>query len=932
MNNILNNDKVDNGDEVIKSKRLRKGKKFFDPDTENVEGEFVGNELYSSRKKKAVTEESGSARIQIPEIFETSTDKIYKAKPASNPTKKTAEFEGAHSSSKSEADNKPIKRKIGRPRKDSKPVIIDEQLDADDNDNDNDDIVDDGKRKRKKKEFFDEEFGNREENVSKRTRENDKTANRSSLKDYDMNKSPKDKKRMAEKNAKNKGSPVEKQKKKKSMDVMNLNFTTRSLDLLLASYDFKPSLLIKKSFHGRYLDESVKRAILHLLYNWSKPPQVASFDDKVIFLSKKTEFKKMEISIAEIQEILFFCPIDTKELYSMRHCKRLLGVQMNADMTVGQEITDLIRNFLSERSCYDAGLQTFSYPHDSDYLVSSILPVSSTSIHQLKKLNLKLPLSSACFKVIMEHVLNSRKGKDITVNTKAKQIMESTSIGKSSVYLELNSGNGMQVLQIAAMVGCRCYGVELNEPAYESSCQLLKEFDMVLEELNIFDRLSSRVEFMNSDILEQKLLLSESTTIYFNNADCSDDICIQFCSQLMSVATKSIKKVITPRNLITKLSNVESESIRPSRTEAGVFGVYYIQKQLSYKSVVDTKEANMPPVLINNSSLVEESVAVLHESIDDSNRASVKGSRTYVNGVIYTGQFKNNMREGFGSILYPQQHPSQRLKYEGEWLTDKIHGNGIMTWVGGETYEGQWNNGIKHGFGKYSWTGGKTYVGEWRYGNMSGKGILQYGKHSEIPGRKSYEGEFRNVIPHGQGIILFEDGRKYEGGIVGNTMKGTGTLVYPPGDKKSAYIGMFLNDKFEGHGILKYADGKKYEGHWLGGQKSTGTLYYSKNDSKKRVKFVGTFQKGKIWSGIMSYTDKCSYDGKWQNDLPHGNGLARFVVRSYEGMWSDGLPHGVGRLYDNITKATLKEGEWNKGVFLADGTQHEELKFFLSTQ
>jgi hypothetical protein len=425
----------------------------------------------------------------------------------------------------------------------------------------------------------------------------------------------------------------------------------------------------------------------------------------------------------------------------------------------------------------------------------------------------------------MEHVLNSRKGKDIRVNTKAKQIIESTSIGKSSVYLELNSGNGMQVLQIAAMVGCRCYGVELNEPAYESSCQLLKEFDMVLEELNIFDRLSSRVEFMNSDILEQKLLMSESTTIYFNNADCSDDICIQFCSQLMSVATKSIKKVITPRNLVTKLANVESESIRPSRTEAGVFGVYYVQKQLSYKSVVDTKEANMPPVLINNSSLIEESVAVLHESIDDSNRASVKGSRTYVNGVIYTGQFKNNMREGFGSILYPQQHPSQRLKYEGEWLTDKIHGNGIMTWIGGETYEGQWNNGIKHGFGKYSWAGGKTYVGEWRYGNMSGKGILQYGKHSEIPGRKSYEGEFRNDIPHGQGIILFEDGRKYEGGIVGNTMKGTGTLVYPTGDKKSAYIGMFLNDKFEGHGILKYADGKKYEGHWLAGTKSTGTLF-----------------------------------------------------------------------------------------------------------
>lgn len=912
------------GVEILPTKRFRKEKKIFDPDLGNLTGDFVGNEIYATNRQRKRKSSDEKQAIEEPnnesedannigdngikmfiESNANSPESMVKVKnPVGRPKKKGAGEELFLNVSKPNETNGTTKKKQGRPRKDNKHLVIEEEEKLEEKIEDNE-IVNDGKRKRKKKEFFDVDtlFNSRprdEKEVKK-----PKGEGRSSRDEKEVKKSNLILTEALEED--NEDNDPDKIQKERAIEMTTVVFTTKTLDFLLSTYDFQPSLFIKRSFHGRYLEANIKRALLHLLYNWVKPLAAV---DPYTYPTRKSE-KRLEISIAEIQEILFFCPIDVKEIYSMPLCRRLLSVQMPSDSTVGKDMSDLISTFLLDRSCYDGTLQTFLYPHDSGYLLSSRSAMSTSSIQQLKKMNLKLPLSFATFKIIMKHIRNSRK--DIEVKTKAREIIEMTSIGKSGIYLELASNNGMQVLQIAALVGCRCYGVEVNEAAFTASRKLLHEFDMVLEELNISDRLSSIIEFSNSQLFSNETLLSDSTVIYFDNERVSADVLMEFSSALMTFTTKTPKKVVTIKNLEFGIGEQTIDPSRLIKHESGTLGMYYFDK-FAFKKFAALGVKQYSNKLIFDVVTEQQQLTPLCDSIDESNN----GSRTYTDGTVYRGQFRQGLREGFGTISYPPRNPSQRAEYAGEWRNDRIHGKGKMTWIDGESYEGQWHNEVKHGLGKYSWPTDKTYEGQWANGCMEGNGILYYGKRSDLPGRYSYEGQFSDDMPQGNGVIMFEDGRKYEGAIVGNTMRGPGIITYPVGDIYSSYEGDFSNDNFEGRGFLKYEDGRQYDGFWLCGQKhGEGKFTYAKDDSKKRVQFDGVFYKDRIWQGCMTYSDNCSYDGKWRIDIPHGKGLATFVTTAYDGTWYAGLPHGNGRyFYNDINMTTIKQGAWREGFFI----------------
>jgi hypothetical protein len=53
----------------------------------------------------------------------------------------------------------------------------------------------------------------------------------------------------------------------------------------------------------------------------------------------------------------------------------------------------------------------------------------------------------------------------------------------------------------------------------------------------------------------------------------------------------------------------------------------------------------------------------------------------YTDGRRYEGNYKNNNRDGFGVMVYPENGMYQEgSRYEGEWRNDKRHGQGIMTY------------------------------------------------------------------------------------------------------------------------------------------------------------------------------------------------------------------------------------------------------------
>ena len=66
-----------------------------------------------------------------------------------------------------------------------------------------------------------------------------------------------------------------------------------------------------------------------------------------------------------------------------------------------------------------------------------------------------------------------------------------------------------------------------------------------------------------------------------------------------------------------------------------------------------------------------------------------KGPLSYFTGVVYTGNFKDCMRDGKGTYTF-----NNGKKYVGEFKNSTFHGNGIMYYSDGSiAQEGTWKNG-----------------------------------------------------------------------------------------------------------------------------------------------------------------------------------------------------------------------------------------------
>ena len=59
----------------------------------------------------------------------------------------------------------------------------------------------------------------------------------------------------------------------------------------------------------------------------------------------------------------------------------------------------------------------------------------------------------------------------------------------------------------------------------------------------------------------------------------------------------------------------------------------------------------------------------------------------YLNNDYYQGEFKENLRDGYGKLK------SKRLYYEGEFKKDKFHGIGMLK-IEGNKYTGNFFEGL----------------------------------------------------------------------------------------------------------------------------------------------------------------------------------------------------------------------------------------------
>ena len=86
---------------------------------------------------------------------------------------------------------------------------------------------------------------------------------------------------------------------------------------------------------------------------------------------------------------------------------------------------------------------------------------------------------------------------------------------------------------------------------------------------------------------------------------------------------------------------------------------------------------------------------------------------------MYEGEWLNNKIHGQGKYMW-----ADGRIYFGFWVENKMHGDGQLVWPDGRSYEGEFVNDVKEGQGTFQWPSGKIYTGQWLNGKQHGTGVL----------------------------------------------------------------------------------------------------------------------------------------------------------------------------------------------------------------
>ena len=113
----------------------------------------------------------------------------------------------------------------------------------------------------------------------------------------------------------------------------------------------------------------------------------------------------------------------------------------------------------------------------------------------------------------------------------------------------------------------------------------------------------------------------------------------------------------------------------------------------------------------------------------------------------YEGNFHNDMKNGQGSIIYLKQG----RKYKGEFKNNEITGKGVLTYENNQTYQGQLLNGKKEGKGVYTWPDGSVFIGEYKNDIKIGEGTFK------MPNGIIFKGKFVKGKPDGKGIFMYNN-------------------------------------------------------------------------------------------------------------------------------------------------------------------------------
>ncbi|OQB14824.1 MAG: hypothetical protein BWY15_00979 [Firmicutes bacterium ADurb.Bin193] len=308
----------------------------------------------------------------------------------------------------------------------------------------------------------------------------------------------------------------------------------------------------------------------------------------------------------------------------------------------------------------------------------------------------------------------------------------------------------------------------------------------------------------------------------------------------------------------------------------------------------------------------------------------------------YYGELINGVPNGVGvKGYYLNNEEEPYLTRSGNFIDWEENG-----FVGSDRRSGFYQDGKQNGFGWFEDFEGNYFEGVYENGKLTGKCYIKYANgrkyEGEVYSGSSYKvlGEVKinhfEGIPHGYGIITYEDGGRYEGYWQYDMRHGEGKIYWPNGNL--AYEGVFENDGMNGWGKEYRENGTLiYEGgHWNGKRCSVGTSYFENGN----IIYTGEWNENSFHGyGKLYYEDgSLFYEGNFKNGNFSGYGKMRLKYTNsntiiYEGDVFDGWRHGLGKEY--YSNGVLKyEGEFRNGgwdgygkLYKPDGTLDYDGRF-----
>jgi len=275
--------------------------------------------------------------------------------------------------------------------------------------------------------------------------------------------------------------------------------------------------------------------------------------------------------------------------------------------------------------------------------------------------------------------------------------------------------------------------------------------------------------------------------------------------------------------------------------------------------------------------------------------------KEYPNNSIYIGQYKNDLRDGYGIYII-----KGKRFFEGMWKNDIREGECRMVNIDTELFFGFQYNTIDNNDNNIdnnkNNTLSKSTLLNNNNENLNGKGILFFPPMGIV-----FKGNFINGKLNGEGEVNISHNNYYaKGNFINNKLNGFGMHS----TDEEAYFGYFKNGDKNGFGVSILKNGFVRSGMWENG-KEIGYFGLKKFGQKDYLYYGEELGNGKKFF----YDCKLNYIGE-KNDLLENDGIGIFVGKKtgniYKGEFKNNLRDGYGTVYNKNGKI-IEQGFYCNG-------------------